>query len=250
MIKSIFIQKGNTGELLYYSQFEDLFDIKLTSSFLSAIFSFAKQTLRTEQLSEIEVGPFRFIFEIEKIGKDELLFALFADRTDNLVELRNYLQEIQAQFLERFDETSLTHGFDGEVTKFKDFEKNIENILEDNKKLISESKKKDIIKIFDELHKFSVFVVSSALITQTGRIIVSYLDANVLSEIIRLLEGRFITGNYRVKELISLEEFGILSLKGIGDSFISVIQFKKDCPFETSLLIGKKFSKRLKHFII
>ncbi len=250
MIKSIFIQKGNTGELIFFKTYEDLFDIKLTSSFLSAIFSFVKQTLRTEMLSEIEVGPFRFIFEIEKLGNDELLFALFADRTDNLVELRNHLREIQTQFLKRFDESSLTHGFDGEITKFKAFEENIENILEDNKRLISESIKKDIIKVFEELHKFSVFVVSSALITQTGRVVVSYLDANILSEIIRLLEGRFITGNYRINELISLEEFGILSLKGIDEHFISVIQFRKDCPFETSLLIAKKFSNRLKKLII
>jgi len=250
MIKSIFIQKGNTGELIFFKTYEDLFDIKLTSSFLSAIFSFVKQTLRTEMLSEIEVGPFRFIFEIEKLGNDELLFALFADRTDNLVELRNHLREIQVQFLEKFDETSLTHGFDGEITKFKAFEENIENILEDDKRLISESIKEEIINIFEELHKFSVFVVSSALITQTGRVVVSYLDENILSEIIRLLEGRFITGNYKVNELISLEEFGILSLKGVDEHFISVIQFRKDCPFETSLLIAKKFSNRLKKLII
>ncbi|TXT55547.1 MAG: hypothetical protein BAJALOKI1v1_2020002 [Promethearchaeota archaeon] len=250
MIKSIFIQKGNTGELIFYKTYEDLFDIKLTSSFLSAIFSFVKQTLRTEQLSEIEVGPFRFIFEIEKLGNDELLFALFADRTDNLVELRGHLKEIQTQFLGRFDETSLTHGFDGEITKFKDFEQNIENILENNRTLISEENKKAIMNIFEELHTFSVFVVSSGLITQTGRVVISYLEANVLSEIIRLLEGRFITGNYQINELISLEDFGILSLKGIDDHFISVILFKETCPFETSLLIAKKFSQRLRNLLM
>ena len=66
MIKNIFIMKGNTGELIFYKTYEDIFNIKLTSSFLSAIFSFVKQTLKTEDLSEIEVGPFRFIFEIKK----------------------------------------------------------------------------------------------------------------------------------------------------------------------------------------
>ena len=70
--------KGNTGELIFYKTYEDIFNVKLTSSFLSAIFSFVKQTLKTEELSEIEVGLFRFIFEIEKIKSDELLFALFS----------------------------------------------------------------------------------------------------------------------------------------------------------------------------
>lgn len=250
MIKNIFIQKGNTGELIFYKTYEDLFDIKLTSGFLSAIFSFVKQTLKTEKLSEIEVGPFKFIFEIERIRNDEILFAIFADRGDNLVELRNQLREIKNQFLDKFDEDSLTSKFTGEISKFNDFEQNIEDILENSKQLISDEVKKDVMKVFNELHTFSVFVVSSALLTQTGRIIISNLDPNVLSEIIRLLEGRFISGNYRVKELISLEDFGILSLKGISDHFISVVQFKENCPFETSLIITKKFSQRLKDLIV
>ena len=66
MIKNIFIMKS-TGELIFYKTYEDIFNIKLTSSFLSAIFSFVKQTLRTKELSEIEVVPFRFIFEVEEL---------------------------------------------------------------------------------------------------------------------------------------------------------------------------------------
>jgi len=248
MIKNIFILKA-TGELLFYKTYEDIFNVKLTSSFLSAIYSFVKQTLKTEKLSEIEVGVFRFIFEIEKVEDEEIMFALFSDRTDNLVELRNQLREIKAQFLDRYDIKSVMENFDGEVSKFSNFERNIMEIMEKNKKLVSDEIKRDIIQVFNELHTFSSFVVSSALLTQTGRVIVSYLDPNVLSEIIRLLEGRFISGNYKIKELISLEDFGILSLSGINENFISVIQFKANCPFETSLIISKKFSNRMSKLI-
>ncbi|MFX1433231.1 MAG: hypothetical protein ACFFDL_13635 [Promethearchaeota archaeon] len=247
MIKNIFIMKS-TGELIFYKTYEDIFNIKLTSSFLSAIFSFVKQTLRTKELSEIEVGPFRFIFEIEKANSSELMFALFSDRTDNLVELRNQLKEIKNQFLDKFDLNLLTDNFDGEVSKYLEFEDNIHEIMERSKKLISKEIQKDLIEVFQELHTFSSFVISSALLTQTGRIIVSYLDTNVLSEIIRLLESRFIIGNSRIHELISLEEYGILSLVGI-DNFISIIQFKKSCPFETAMIISKKFSSRLRKLI-
>ncbi|MGB5910920.1 MAG: hypothetical protein WBH31_06995 [Promethearchaeia archaeon] len=248
MIKNIFIMKS-TGELIFYKTYEDIFNIKLTSSFLSAIFSFVKQTLRTKELSEIEVGPFRFIFEIEKANSSELMFALFSDRTDNLVELRNQLKEIKSQFLDKFDLNLLTENFDGEVSKYLEFEDNIHEIMERSKKLVSKEIQKDLIEVFQELHTFSSFVISSALLTQTGRIIVSYLDTNVLSEIIRLLESRFIIGNSRIHELISLEDYGILSLVGI-DNFISIIQFKKNCPFESAMIISKKFSTRLKKLII
>jgi hypothetical protein len=238
----------STGELIYYKIYEDIFNVKLTSSFLSAVFSFVKQTLKTKELSEIEVGLFRFIFEIEKANSSELMFALFSDRTDNLVELRNQLREIKSQFLSKFDLNLLTENFDGEVSKYQDFEHDINEIMEKSKKLVSEDIQKDLIEVFQELHTFSSFVISSALLTQTGRVIISYLNASVLSEIIRLLESRFIIGNSQIHELISLEEYGILSLVGI-DNFISVIQFKKNCPFETALIISKKFSIRLKKLI-
>ncbi|NHJ22068.1 MAG: hypothetical protein EAX91_14070 [Candidatus Lokiarchaeota archaeon] len=238
----------STGELLFYKTYEEIFDIKLTSSFLSAIFSFVKQTLKTKELSEIEVGPFRFIFEVEKANSSELMFALFSDRTDNLVELRNQLRAIKSEFLSEFDLTRLIEEFDGEVSTFQNFDKNVDEIIE-SKKLVSEEIQKDLIEVFDELHTFSSFVISSALLTQTGRIIISYLNPNVLSDIIRLLESRFIIGNSKIHELISLEEYGILSLVGI-DNFISIIQFKKNCPFDTSLIISKKFSNRLKNLII
>jgi len=249
MIKNIFIMKGNTGELIFYKTYEDIFNVKLTSSFLSAIFSFVKQTLKTEELSEIEVGLFRFIFEIEKIGKDELLFALFSDRTDNLVEIRNQLREIKNQFINKYDLTLLTDNFDGEISRFFEFEKNVDAIMENHGQIVSDEIKKDLLSVFNELHTFSSFVVSSALLTQTGRIIVSSLEPNILSEIIRLLEGRFISGNFRVNELISLEKFGVLSLIGIDEHFISVIHFKNNCPFETGLVISKRFSNRIQKLI-
>lgn len=241
--------KGNTGELIFYKTYEDIFNVKLTSSFLSAIFSFVKQTLKTEELSEIEVGLFRFIFEIEKTGNDELLFALFSDRTDNLVELRNQLREIKKQFINKYDLTLITKNFDGEISKFFEFEHNVNDIMENHSQLVSDEIKKELLNVFNELHTFSSFVVSSALLTQTGRVIVSSLEPNILSEIIRLLEGRFISGNYRVNELISLENLGVLSLTGIDQHFISVIQFKSNCPFETGLIISKRFSNRIQKLI-
>ena len=248
MIKNIFIMK-NTGELIFYKTYEDIFNVKLTSSFLSAIFSFVKQTLKTEELSEIEVGLFRFIFEIEKLGDDELLFALFSDRTDNLVEIRNQLREIKNQFINKYDLTLLANNFDGEISKYFEFEKNINQIMAHHDQLVSEEIKLKLLDIFNELHTFSSFVVSSALLTQTGRVIVSSLEMNILSEIIRLLEGRFISGNFRVNELISLENFGVLSLVGIDEHFISVIQFKSNCPFETGLVISKRLSNRIQKLI-
>jgi len=249
MIKNIFIMKGNTGELIFYKTYEDIFNVKLTSSFLSAIFSFVKQTLKTEELSEIEVGLFRFIFEIEKIGNDELLFALFSDRTDNLVEHRNQLRAIKNQFINKYDLTLLTNNFNGEISKYFEFEKDINEIMENHSQLVSDEIKKNLLTIFNELHTFSSFVVSSALLTQTGRVIVSSLEPKILSEIIRLLEGRFISGNFRVNELISLENFGVLSLVGIDEHFISVIQFKSNCPFETGLVISKRLSNRIQKLI-
>jgi len=178
------------------------------------------------------------------------MFAIFCDRTDNLVELRSQLKQIKDQFLKKFDINDLTNDFDGEITKYYEFEHNIHDIVEKKKELISREIEKELMDVFNELHSFSNMVISSVLLTQTGRVIVSFLHPSILSEIIRLLEGRFISGNYKVKELISLEDFGILSLKGIDENYLAVIIFKNNCPFETSLIITKKFTQRLENIIL
>lgn len=241
--------KADTGELIFYKAYEDVFNIKLTSGFLSAIYSFVKQTLKTNKLNEIEVGPFRFIFEIKKIEDTELLFALFSDRTDNLIELRKQLVEIKDVFLDKYDISYVNDNYGGEISQFSAFEKNLSEILDETRNQVSNTIKEEILDVFNELHLFSSFVTSSALLTQTGRIIVSNLEEDVLSEIIRMLEARYFIGNNTINELITLEEFGILSLAGIDDHYITVILFKKACPFETALIIAKKFKTRIKKLI-
>jgi hypothetical protein len=138
--------------------------------------------------------------------------------------------------------------FDGEISRFYEFQKNIDNITEESEKLIPKELQDDVLEIFNELHTFSTFVIASALLTQTGRVIISFLDSNILSEIIKLLEARFLIGNNKITELITLESFGVLSLVGI-DSYISAIQFKHNSPFESALIISRKFSSRLQKII-
>ena len=88
--------------------------------------------------------------------------------------------------------------------------------------------------------------VSGLDVTQNGGIVLTTLDDRILSEITRLLEARYFTGKTEINELITLEDFGILCLHAVNTSLISVIQFKRECPFETALIISKKFSKRIK----
>ena len=54
---------------------------------------------------------------------------------------------------------------------------------------------------------------------------------------------------YTNKESRFLEDFGVLSLVGIDEHFISVIQFKSNCPFETGLVISKRLSNRIQKLI-
>lgn len=233
----------SSGELIYYKIYEDIFNLKLTSGFLSAIYAFLKHSLKTIDLNQIDIGNFRFIFEIEKTGNMELLFVLLAERTDNLLELRANLLSIKNKFIQQFYNHLI--DFNGNITEFFEFESTVEEIIENNKKLLDDLAMHKIEQIFKDLKKFSSFVIDSALLTQKGRIIKTSLEKKILSEIIRLLEARHITGKDEINELITLEDFGILSLNAVNKQLISVIQFKRECPFETALILSKKFSKKI-----
>lgn len=234
----------STGELIYYKIYDDIFNLKLTSGFLSAIYTFLKQSLKTIELNEIDVGKFRFVFEIEKISTTELLFVVLADRTDNMLELRADLLKIKDRFTKQYFDQLV--DFDGNVTDFFYFDSELEAVLFSKKKILDDLSHYKINQIFKELQTFSNLVIASALITQNGGIIISSLKDYILSEIVRLLEARHFTGKKEINELITLENFGILSLNAVNPMLISVIQFKKECPFETALIISKKFSKRIK----
>ncbi len=177
----------------------------------------------------------------------ELLFVILAERTDNLLELRANLLSIKNKFIQKFYNQLI--DFNGNITEFFDFESTVEEIIENNKKFINDLGMHKIEQIFRDLRKFSSFVIDSALLTQNGRIIKSSLENKILSEIIRLLEARHITGKDKLNELITLEDFGILSLNAVNSQLISVIQFKRECPFETALILSKKLSKKI-HLIL
>jgi len=229
--------------LVYFKSFEDIFDLKITSGFLSAIYAFLKHSLNTIRLNEIKIGKYRFIFEIEKVKDVELLFIILAERTDNLLELREDLQMVKDKFIEQFQDRLV--NFNGEVTDFFEFDSKISEILFYNKKRFEDSFYFQINQIIEELKNFSSFVIASALLNQNGGVIMTSLSETVLSDIVRILEARNFTQKTDINELVTLEEFGILTIRAINDSLISVIQFKKKCPFETALIISKKFSNRI-----
>ncbi len=229
--------------MVYFKSFEDIFDLKITSGFLSAIYAFLKHSLNTIRLNEIKIGKYRFIFEIEKVKDVELLFIILAERTDNLLELREDLQMVKDKFIEQFQDRLV--NFNGEVTDFFEFDSKISEILFYNKKRFEDSFYFQINQIIEELKNFSSFVIASALLNQNGGVIMTSLSETVLSDIVRILEARNFTQKTDINELVTLEEFGILTIRAINDSLISVIQFKKKCPFETALIISKKFSNRI-----
>lgn len=229
--------------MIYYKIYDDIFNLKLTSSFLSAIYAFLKHSLKTIDLNQIEMGKYRFIFEIEKTGNMELLFVILAEGSDNLLQLRANLLSIKNKFIQQFYDQLI--DFNGNITDFFEFGSIVEEIIENNKKILDDLAFHKIEQIFKDLQKFSSFVIDCALLTQDGGIIKSSLEYKIFSEIIRMLEARHITGKDELNELITLEDFGILSINAVNKEMISVIQFKRECPFETALIISKKFSKRI-----
>ena len=101
---------------------------------------------------------------------------------------------------------------------------------------------------FQKLYTISEHAMGAALITQTGSIILSFIESNLLDSILRTLEGRFHSGFTKIDVMVSKERDGELVLIG-KDKFIVALLFRNDLQLPMALDLGQNFAKGIEKII-
>lgn len=112
-------QKGNTED----------FNDDLISGFLTALNSFATIE-RGEDIKSLKLKETLILFEKNEEFVQKLSFVITTKNEDILELLHAVVHEVMEQFLSRFKEL-LNKEFNGNVTKFREFDHNINQILND-----------------------------------------------------------------------------------------------------------------------
>jgi hypothetical protein len=123
MIKAFYVLL-KTGESLFHRVYgKNDVDESLFSGFLGAVYSFARE-IGHGDIQTMEMGDAKVICEVS--GK--LIFVVEVEKDDDEQEIKNFLNSASKTFVERFREE--LKEWRGNVTVFRPFEKNLDQIAE------------------------------------------------------------------------------------------------------------------------
>ncbi len=242
MINAIVIMRPS-GEVLVAESLATDVDSNLLSGFFAAIASFGRKLLKDEVLDTIELGLYRVFLESADVEGEEIFFVALASRRENIAGIRPKLHQIREEFMAAKGEL-VVRGERGNLDQFEDFKPRIREIVNEKIVLVSSVQKSQVLGIFQRLYELSEYAIGAVLLTQTGDIIQSFLAPPDLESITRLLEGRFLAGAKMLKEIISVEDHGIVVLIGSGD-LITAVMFQSLCPLGTAELFARRFADQI-----
>jgi hypothetical protein len=232
-----------TGEIFLGETFGNDINLTLLSAFLSALSSFGRELLKDQVLDSIELGQYRLFIEAAKIGEENLVFAALAERRASVAGIRPKLIQIRDDFVsEKYNE--ITNGVRGNLDQFEDFKPQLRRIVRQKVVLVTKSQKTEVLTIFQHLYELSEYAIGAALLTQSGDALQVFMEPDDLENIMRLLEGRFLAGAKNLREMISIEERGILVLLG-SENLIVAVMFASICPLGTAELFARRFADQI-----
>jgi hypothetical protein len=232
-----------SGEVIVAESLDLAIDVNLLSGFFAALTSFGRSLLKDEVLDTIELGLYRVFFETASIEGEEFFIVALASRRANIAGTRPKLQKIKEDFLAAKGDL-VVRGEHGNLTIFEDFKPRIREIVNEKVVLLTAAQKSQVLGIFQRLYELSEYAIGAVLLTQTGDILQSFMAPPDLESITRLLEGRFLAGAKLIKEIISVEDHGIVVLIGSGD-LITAVMFQSLCPLGTAELFARRFADQI-----
>lgn len=227
ILRNFFIMETN-GTVLFSDDYIETFEVNLISGFIAAIHQYMAKTIFTGELDSLDVGGLRFVFEIQEVGSDDrvLFFVILLDRTDNIVEFRPKLQEVKWKFLEQFYNL-LMKGTNGDQSLFDEFRAFEREVFE--RKLLNLDVKieRQLLQFFHKLLAENNDVIGSALLDMNGTVKFSFIEANLLQNILKTVEARFHANAKQIKKIVSEEEDGLLVLVGSKHTICAILLSKK-----------------------
>lgn len=199
-IHSLFIL-NKTGACIYSRNFtEDFRNIEpnLITPFFSAIFSFSENVISQKTPEVLEMGGFRFVFQI----KEEFIYTILSDSSVSLLFIKSRLKTITKEFENFLEQNEIE---DYEIVQNEEFDEKIDGIITGDE-IITNSKVlyKKIIDLIKKL-VYENEILGAALFAINGKVIYTSLPQNILLSSIKELEIRFMVANEFDETFYSLE---------------------------------------------
>ncbi|MHA1820996.1 MAG: hypothetical protein ACTSU2_15960 [Promethearchaeota archaeon] len=244
-IQSFFVMRAS-GEKLFVDRYEKDFNIDLICGFVSAMFAFIEHSLKTTEIENIDADIFRFLFSTAKINNINYIFVLLIERKDNIAEYQPRLIEAKNRFIYLYSEQLKT--WNGDSSVFKLFREHERAIFKRKTINMNEEMEKALLIKIQNLYDLTEFALGAAILTQTGTVLLSFIENTSLVKIVKLLEGRFHAGAKKLNQIVSVEEEGIFVMIGRKNIIVASI-YQKECPMGSALVFGQRLSDEIEKII-
>ena len=199
-IHSLFIL-SKAGQCLYSRNFSEDFksiEPNLITPFFSAIFSFSENVISKKTPEVLEMGGFRFVFQI----KQKFIYTILSDSSVSLLFIKSRLKTITKVFENHIEENGIE---DHEIIQSKVFDEKIDGIITGDEEITnSRVLYKKIIDLIKNL-VYENEILGAALFAINGKVIYSSLPQDILLSSIKELEIRYMVANEFDATFYSLE---------------------------------------------
>ncbi|TFG16619.1 MAG: hypothetical protein EU531_05940 [Promethearchaeota archaeon] len=248
-IHSLFILNKN-GACIYDRNFtEDFKSIEpnLITPFFSAIFSFSENVISQKTPEVLEMGGFRFVFQI----KEKFIYTILSDSSVSLLFVKSRLKTITKVF-EHFLETNEIE--DHEIIQSNEFDEKIDGIITGEEEITNS---KVLYKKIIDLIKSLVYeneILGAALFAINGKVIYTSLPQDILLSSIKELEIRFMVANEFDETFYSLENEQKVFSKRISipwklEPLLIVVLFDAGVPTGMAEVNLEKIVKNIENII-
>ncbi len=239
MIQHFLILK-RTGANIYKKDLGQLeVDETILSGFFSAFFTLS-QSLFQADVQDIELGPFRILFEV--IG-DELILTVLFDKSDSVINIHQKLIEIRNIIQVRFSDSIGNPHCTSE--DFSGLSEIIEDVFLNTQTIdIGQKLKEKYLKIMDKLSSKNE-ILDCALITIEGVPLIRMGKKEFLDLVKTQMDAFWKFKGLMLDEIILnyQKRYGIFHR--LNDDLILCVFVRRDTPIEVASSIVKETAKKL-----
>ncbi|MFO8017670.1 MAG: hypothetical protein R6U96_03485 [Promethearchaeia archaeon] len=252
MIHNILILK-RSGENLFGKGFptekheEDIikWNDTLTSGFISAMFGFTQKTFKAD-INDIEIGPFRVLFESageSEEDSDDLILAAFFDRQDSIINVREKLLKLKKIINEDYCEALSQNLCDKEA--FVGLEKDIEKVMEisSDKRLNSETE--DQLKTTLNDFRSNSEILDCDLITVSGVPLAKEWKREFLQLCLRQIDAFWKSKQYVVDQIIISYRKRHVILYKVNEQFVLTALLRRKTPLGMATLLVEEAATKI-----
>jgi predicted regulator of Ras-like GTPase activity (Roadblock/LC7/MglB family) len=225
MIQNFLIMR-RTGENIYKKSFRSIdMDETVMSGFFSAFFTFT-QHLCGADLDDIELGPYRMLFEA--VGKDLILVIIF-DKSDSIINVHQKLTEIRTIIESKYSEDLKRKLF--HIKELEGFSETIESIITRPQLIcIEETRKNKFLEVLNKLCSVGE-ILDCTIISMDGIPLSPQIKKEFLDLVIKQMDAFW---KYRKDQLldqiiVSFENRYII-LQKVDEHLVLAALAKKSAP--------------------